>query len=817
MRATLFVGLGDFGVEISNENFDNFIDSNQQIVDVIGSLNIDSHLVLKHGNGEEKLIQEFKFSKENSYKENYSIFNKQENILSDSIKESLESIYLLNKTMAQIEDGINVIIYFSLGDYISSIIVRKITELITKNPLYKKKQIDIYFIAFTPDLDTGLISSDDLKKKKRRAFACLTELDNFFSLHQGNHIRSFTILSKYFAEHVAILPEKQDVIPLTLNLTNRIVKNQLGSLTDTVFSVRNPNFRNKRIIYNTFGSAKLRYDKKKVWSDICNSKKINNLTQLYNEIEDRKMQRTDITVPINKFILDNFDIERHLSRLHNELGRNPEGRFFIEFLDFHHNHLQNNKQLAAISSADYIGLLKDSNQKYYATAFQDMTQKIGNNCDDVKENFIKDLNQQTIENFYKTNEEENGLSGIRSGLKKLLDIGEDNKLEGDVLLDEKSFNDLIYNQLDKFKSTSLGIPEDERDPIVRNIQESYNLKDISAKIINLQKNIQHTKKAIINLDKFYLNKDISFETTNIKDGYFTVNGEKIDINGCLRTDSTNNKSEIFSPSILANEIKSSVDLRGYLSNSIENQGRIGSCVANAITTAIEYLASRKTKKEVDMSRLFLYYIARKITDSDELGEGCNIYTALKNAQSLGVCMEKTWPYLIDNTDLSPPSFAYLEAEKFKIESFQNIKAELNNMLSCLSEGYPFVFGIRLFESFNSNNNGVIPVPKKGELASSEHAGHAMICVGYNKEKEYFIVRNSWGSEWGDQGYCFIPFEYMTNNNMVFDLFIIKSVDEQVNSSLSINIVGEDISFFDSGIHHQQEVEVKARELKKYEK
>jgi len=817
MRATLFVGLGDFGVEISKENFDNFIDSNQQIVDVIGSLNIDSHLVFKHGNGEEKTLAEFKFSKQKSYKDNFTVFNKQENVLNDSIKESLESIYLLNETRAQMEDGINVIIYFSLGDYISSIIVRKITELITKNSLYKNKRIDIYFIAFTPDLDTGLISSDDLQIKKRRAFACLTELDNFFNLPTCHHIISFTVLSKYFADQVAILPEKKDVTPLTFNLTNRIIKSQLGSLTDEAFRRRNPKFRNKRIIYNTFGSAKLRYDKKKVWTDICNSKKINNLTQIYNDIEDKKMQRTDITVPINKFVLNKFDIDHHLTRLHNELGRNLEGRFFIDFLDFHQTHLQNNNQLSAISSADYIGLLEDSNQRYYATVFQDMSQKIGNNCELVKEEFIKSLNQQTIEKFYKTNDEENGLAGIRAGLKKFLDIGEDNKLEGDVLLDESSFNDLIYKQLEKFKGTSLGIPEDERDPIVRDIQEGSNLKDITAKIINLQKNIQHTKQAIINLDKFYLNKDVSFETTNIKDGYFTINGEKIDINGCLQTDSTTNKSEIFSPSISENEIKASIDLRGYLSNNIENQGNIGSCVANAITTAIEYLASRKTKKEVDMSRLFLYYIARKITDSDELGEGCNIYTALKKAQSSGVCLENTWPYLLENTDLSPPSFAYLEAEKFKIETFQTMKPDLNNMLSCLSEGYPFVFGLRLFESFNSNHNGVISVPKKGELASSEHAGHAMICVGYNKEKEYFIVRNSWGAEWGDQGYCFIPFEYMTNSNMVFDIYTIKSVDEKVNSTLRINIIGEDISFFDSGIHHQQEVDVKGQELKKYEK
>ena len=121
------------------------------------------------------------------------------------------------------------------------------------------------------------------------------------------------------------------------------------------------------------------------------------------------------------------------------------------------------------------------------------------------------------------------------------------------------------------------------------------------------------------------------------------------------------------------------------------------------------------------------------------------------------------------------------------------------MLSCLDEGYPFVFGLRLTKSFNQIG-GLVPIPEAGESVLGKHSNHAMLCVGYNKKEKIFIVRNSWGSEWGDGGYCYIPFDYMTSNDMMLGAFTIRSVDEQVNEIIKTNIWGDDLGYF-KGFKH----------------
>jgi hypothetical protein len=87
------------------------------------------------------------------------------------------------------------------------------------------------------------------------------------------------------------------------------------------------------------------------------------------------------------------------------------------------------------------------------------------------------------------------------------------------------------------------------------------------------------------------------------------------------------------------------------------------------------------------------------------------------------------------------------------------------MKTCLAQGYPFVFGVRLFESFNeAAKRGVIPKPGPTETARGEHGQfviiitkrkkiiiiccrHAMLAVGYSDKKQAFIIRNSWGEDW----------------------------------------------------------------------
>jgi C1A family cysteine protease len=95
------------------------------------------------------------------------------------------------------------------------------------------------------------------------------------------------------------------------------------------------------------------------------------------------------------------------------------------------------------------------------------------------------------------------------------------------------------------------------------------------------------------------------------------------------------------------------------------------------------------------------------------------------------------------------------------------------MKACLASGYPFIFGFTVYDSFESDavaKTGIVPMPSKTELVLG---GHAVMAVGYDDSKKWFIVRNSWGEDWGDKGYFYIPYDYLTNKNLASDFWTIK--------------------------------------------
>jgi C1A family cysteine protease len=99
---------------------------------------------------------------------------------------------------------------------------------------------------------------------------------------------------------------------------------------------------------------------------------------------------------------------------------------------------------------------------------------------------------------------------------------------------------------------------------------------------------------------------------------------------------------------------------------------------------------------------------------------------------------------------------------------------INLLQSCLAQGFPFVFGFSVYESFKSiDKNGIMPMPTFSE---QRLGGHAVMAVGYNDEKQYFIVRNSWGINWGDNGYFYMPYTYITDRNRSIDFWTIRLVE-----------------------------------------
>ncbi|MFA6357058.1 MAG: C1 family peptidase [Candidatus Omnitrophota bacterium] len=205
-------------------------------------------------------------------------------------------------------------------------------------------------------------------------------------------------------------------------------------------------------------------------------------------------------------------------------------------------------------------------------------------------------------------------------------------------------------------------------------------------------------------------------------------------------------------------LKREVDLSNICS-AVEQQGRLGSCTAQALAGNLEFLDNKLDGGYTDVSRLFIYYNERMLADTMEYDSGASLRDGIKTLKNNGACAEKLWPYVIKRFDQVPPLNCYKEAREHRIVSYHRLKG-VPELLACLTEGYPFVFGFTVYESFGNakvTKTGVAEMPKKNERVVG---GHAVMAAGYSQKEERFLVRNSWGKKWGMEGYFTMPFKYI---------------------------------------------------------
>jgi hypothetical protein len=226
-----------------------------------------------------------------------------------------------------------------------------------------------------------------------------------------------------------------------------------------------------------------------------------------------------------------------------------------------------------------------------------------------------------------------------------------------------------------------------------------------------------------------------------------------------------------------------VDLRPFCT-PVENQGQLGSCTSNASVGALEFLYKKRDGRAVDFSRLFVYFNARRMAGRTAEDSGCYIREAMASILAFGACRENTWPYNAGRFTEEPIQQAYSEALQYGAILFSRVNGSMG-AISALAEGYPVVFGIalpsRCYEE--AATTGVIPQPTEEERQAPHESGHAMLIVGFDKRDERFIVRNSWGEEWGDRGYCTMPFNVIENFSSYNELWIVMQPEQPVNFSI----------------------------------
>lgn len=210
---------------------------------------------------------------------------------------------------------------------------------------------------------------------------------------------------------------------------------------------------------------------------------------------------------------------------------------------------------------------------------------------------------------------------------------------------------------------------------------------------------------------------------------------------------------------------------------IEDQGNLGSCTANAGVGLVEYFERRAFGKHSDASRLFLYKTTRNMMQ--EKGDtGAFLRTTMGAMVLFGLPPEAYWPYNEDAFDKEPSAFCYAYAQNYQSISYYRLDPPgtkpdelLTRIKTNLAAGLPSMFGFTVYNSIvQANDSGKIPYPTKGDKIAG---GHAIVAAGYDDKMKIknttagaketvgaLLIRNSWSTDWGDNGYGWLPYEYV---------------------------------------------------------
>ena len=211
---------------------------------------------------------------------------------------------------------------------------------------------------------------------------------------------------------------------------------------------------------------------------------------------------------------------------------------------------------------------------------------------------------------------------------------------------------------------------------------------------------------------------------------------------------------------------------------IEDQGPLGSCTAHAAVGIVEYFERRAFNEHIDASRLFLYKATRNMLNWTG-DTGAYIRTTMGALVLFGVPPEEYWPYIIADFDEEPSAFCYAYAQNYQAISYYRLDRRvtpreqlLRRVKRFLAAGLPSMFGFTVYSSYTqARTTGKIPYPSDGEVRVG---GHAVVAVGYDDNMEIentnvdlpskttgaLLIRNSWGTRWGNEGYGWLPYKYV---------------------------------------------------------
>ena len=229
-----------------------------------------------------------------------------------------------------------------------------------------------------------------------------------------------------------------------------------------------------------------------------------------------------------------------------------------------------------------------------------------------------------------------------------------------------------------------------------------------------------------------------------------------------------------------------VSLREFMQKP-KNQGALGSCTGHGILAINAYAALMSGQVTPDdLSVLFLYWAERQMEGTIASDAGAQIRDGIKCLNSVGCCLTELWPYMIKLFAEKPPPTCWTQALDHQAVEYERIEdGNLAQQKQCLARKWPFVFGFTVFEHFQGPQcarDGLVKMPGKKEMILGAVGGHCVAAVGYDDEKEVYgetgavEFLNSWGEDWGDHGYGWLPYAYIGSDFLCSDFWKISKTE-----------------------------------------